>query len=83
MKFKRILLSINLLLIVFVTIIVGHANVQKNDNLKQEARTVSYDEKAIDEETLFDGFDTHKVEREKDNLKVIAEKNLINLFLKN
>lgn len=74
MKFKRILLSINLLLIVFVTVIVGHASVQKNDNLKQEARTVSYDEKAIDEETLFDGFDTHKVEREEDNLKVIAEK---------
>ena len=74
MKFKKILLSVNLLVIVFVTIVVGHASVPKDDSLKQEVRTVSYDEKAIDEETLFDGFDTHKVEREEDSLRVIAEK---------
>ena len=40
----------------------------------QEVRTVSYNEKSIDEENLFDGFDGHEIEREEDTLKVKAEK---------
>ena len=74
MKFKKLYLCVTILMIGIIISNSNHLDFTSDSKSNQEVRTVSYNEKSIDEENLFDGFDEHEIEREEDTLKVKAEK---------
>lgn len=71
---KRLLVISMSILLVVVTILISKGNVYANPSEKQEIRTVSYKEKEINSESLFEGFDNHQEIQNDDGFEIIAIK---------
>ena len=71
---KKILLSVVLVLTGVATGSVTFSNYDSNSKLQYETRTVSYSEKALNDESLFEGFDNHKITDTDDGFEVAANK---------
>lgn len=74
MKFKKLYLCVTLLMIGIIISNSNHLDFTSDSKSNQEVRTVSYNEKSIDEETLFDGFDDHTVDENEEGFKIEAKK---------
>lgn len=74
MNFKKILLSFNLILICFATIVIGQVNTQKGEKYKPEVRTVTYEEKLLNNEDYYKDFDDYSIEENNNGFKINLKK---------
>lgn len=68
------MLNVNLIVFCFAVIIIGQAGVLKSENYMQEARTITYDERMLNDNNVFDEFDNHQIVYDDIGISITAEK---------
>lgn len=73
MKFKKILVSLSLVLTGIAGLSIGQININQKENVAQETRTAHYEKISFDE-NAFDDFDNHEVVQNNEGINIKAEK---------